>query len=101
MDPVKEDDQTWNLWTWMAYWASHSLNLGTWETAVSILAVGLSLREAIPIVSPPPLSIIHSGIMGFTHSNQRVNSDFNHSNKAGDFALIIQNKTTNHVIICF
>jgi NCS1 family nucleobase:cation symporter-1 len=20
MDPVKPEDQTWNMWTWMAYW---------------------------------------------------------------------------------
>jgi nucleobase:cation symporter-1, NCS1 family len=50
MDPVKIEDQTWTLWTWMAYWATDTINLGTWETASSILAVGLSWREAIPIV---------------------------------------------------
>jgi NCS1 family nucleobase:cation symporter-1 len=51
MDPVKIENQTWTLWTWMAYWATDTINLGTWETASSILAVGLSWREAIPIVS--------------------------------------------------
>jgi hypothetical protein len=50
MDPVKIENQTWTLWTWMAYWATDTINLGTWETASSILAVGLSWREAIPIV---------------------------------------------------
>jgi hypothetical protein len=51
MDPVKIENQTWTLWTWMAYWATDTINLGTWETASSILSVGLSWREAIPIVS--------------------------------------------------
>ncbi|KAG0645599.1 putative permease [Hyphodiscus hymeniophilus] len=50
MDPVKIENQTWSLWTWMAYWATDTINLGTWETASSILAVGLSWREAIPII---------------------------------------------------
>lgn len=52
MDPVKPENQTWSIWTWMAYWATDTLNLGTWETASSILALGLSWREAIPAVSP-------------------------------------------------
>jgi NCS1 family nucleobase:cation symporter-1 len=50
MDPVKIENQTWTLWTWMAYWATDTINLGTWETASSILAAGLSWREAIPII---------------------------------------------------
>ena len=37
MDPVPVEDQTWTLWTWMAYWATDTINLGTWET-VSIHA---------------------------------------------------------------
>ncbi|KAH6672321.1 permease for cytosine/purines, uracil, thiamine, allantoin-domain-containing protein [Halenospora varia] len=50
MDPVKPENQTWTLWTWMAYWATDTINLGTWETASAILAVGLSWREAIPAI---------------------------------------------------
>ncbi|ESZ91094.1 putative Uncharacterized permease [Sclerotinia borealis F-4128] len=50
MDPVKIENQTWTLWTWMAYWATDTINLGTWETASGILAVGLTWREAIPIM---------------------------------------------------
>jgi NCS1 family nucleobase:cation symporter-1 len=34
----------------MAYWATDTINLGTWETASSIIAVGLTWREAIPIM---------------------------------------------------
>ncbi|PMD33657.1 hypothetical protein L207DRAFT_438127 [Hyaloscypha variabilis F] len=50
MDPVKIENQTWTLWTWMAYWATDTINLGTWETASSILSVGLTWRDAIPII---------------------------------------------------
>lgn len=50
MDPVPVADQTWSVWTILAYWASDLINLSTWETAGSVLAVGLSWREAIPIM---------------------------------------------------
>ncbi|KAF4616222.1 hypothetical protein G7Y89_g15185 [Cudoniella acicularis] len=50
MDPTPLENQTWSLWTWMAYWATDTINLGTWETASAILAVGLSWREAIPAI---------------------------------------------------
>jgi len=50
MDPVPIEHQTWSMWTWMAYWATDTINLGTWQTASSIIAVGLSWREAIPAV---------------------------------------------------
>lgn len=50
MDPVKIENQTWTLWTWMAYWATDTINLGTWETASSIISVGLTWRDAIPIM---------------------------------------------------
>ena len=53
MDPVPVEYQTWNMWTWMAYWATDTINLGTWQTASSIIAVGLSWREAVPAVSSP------------------------------------------------
>jgi NCS1 family nucleobase:cation symporter-1 len=33
-----------------AYWATDTINLGTWETASAIIKVGLSWREAIPII---------------------------------------------------
>lgn len=31
-------------------WATDTINLGTWETASSIIAVGLTWRDAIPIM---------------------------------------------------
>ncbi|KAJ9640695.1 hypothetical protein H2204_003324 [Knufia peltigerae] len=50
MDPVPPEYQTWTLFTWMAYWATDTINLGTWETASSVIAVGLNWRDAIPIM---------------------------------------------------
>lgn len=34
----------------MGYWASDAINIGTWQTASSIIAVGLSWKDALPIV---------------------------------------------------
>ncbi|KAI1474158.1 permease for cytosine/purines, uracil, thiamine, allantoin-domain-containing protein [Daldinia eschscholtzii] len=50
MDPTPIEDQTWDTWTILAYWATDTINLATWQTASAILAVGLSWREAIPIM---------------------------------------------------
>jgi nucleobase:cation symporter-1, NCS1 family len=50
MDPVPMEARTWSVWTILAYWSSDLINLTTWQTASSILAVGLSWREAIPIM---------------------------------------------------
>ncbi|KAK0368458.1 NCS1 nucleoside transporter [Colletotrichum limetticola] len=50
MDPVPVPMRTWSLWTILAYWSTDLMNLSTLQTAGSILAVGLSWREAIPIM---------------------------------------------------
>ncbi|MCJ1416074.1 hypothetical protein MMC32_002409 [Xylographa parallela] len=50
MDPVPVENQTWTIWTWMAYWATDTINLGTWETASSVIAVGLNWHDAIPVM---------------------------------------------------
>lgn len=44
------EHQNWSSWSIIAYWATDVLNLTTWQTASAILAVGLSWREAIPIM---------------------------------------------------
>lgn len=53
MDPVPAEEQTWSVWTWMAYWGTECISLGTWQTGGSMLSAGLSWREAIPAVSVP------------------------------------------------
>jgi len=50
MDPVPLQYQTWTNWTWIAYWASDCINVATWETASGIISVGLTWRDAIPII---------------------------------------------------
>ncbi|KAF2724151.1 uridine permease-like protein Fui1 [Polychaeton citri CBS 116435] len=50
MDPTPPEDQTWTIWTWMGYWCADMLNLGTWQTASAIITVGLTWREAIPVM---------------------------------------------------
>lgn len=50
MDPTPMEDRTWTVWSILAYWATDVINLGTWETASSIVSAGLSWREAIPIM---------------------------------------------------
>ncbi|CAK7224800.1 hypothetical protein SBRCBS47491_005676 [Sporothrix bragantina] len=50
MDPVAPEDQTWSAYTWMAYWATEVVSLGSWQTGGSMLSAGLSWREAIPAV---------------------------------------------------
>ncbi|THX41730.1 uridine permease-like protein Fui1 [Aureobasidium pullulans] len=57
MDPVPIEDQTWSMWTWVAYWATDMINLGTWETASSIIQVGLTWRDAIPIMAVGTLCV--------------------------------------------
>ncbi|KAI0400094.1 NCS1 nucleoside transporter [Xylaria palmicola] len=50
MDPTPPEHQNWSVWSIIAYWATDVLNLTTWQTASAILDVGLSWREAIPIM---------------------------------------------------
>ncbi|KAI1333923.1 NCS1 nucleoside transporter [Xylariaceae sp. FL0016] len=50
MDPTPIEDQTWSIWSILAYWATDTINLATWEAASAVLAAGLSWREAIPIM---------------------------------------------------
>ncbi|PSK56743.1 hypothetical protein B9Z65_6367 [Elsinoe australis] len=57
MDPVPYEDQTWTIWTWMAYWATDMINLGTWQTASSIIAVGLTWRDSLPIMAVGTLCV--------------------------------------------
>ncbi|KAI1324650.1 permease for cytosine/purines, uracil, thiamine, allantoin-domain-containing protein [Xylariaceae sp. FL0255] len=50
MDPTPLKDQTWGIGSIIAYWATDVVNLATWQNASAVLAVGLSWREAIPIM---------------------------------------------------
>ncbi len=39
------------MWALIAYWFSDAFNAATWEFASSILAIGLSYRDAVGIVA--------------------------------------------------
>ncbi|KAK7986998.1 permease [Apiospora saccharicola] len=66
--PTPPKDQTWTIWTITTYWACNIINLSGWETASGILSVGLSWREAIPIMMVANLCVaipmVLNGAMG-------------------------------------
>ncbi|KAL0952723.1 hypothetical protein HGRIS_006956 [Hohenbuehelia grisea] len=51
MDPVPPHARTWNTWSYIAYWVSDATNIAVWELASSMLAVGLSWRQALPAIA--------------------------------------------------
>ncbi|KAJ6513251.1 permease for cytosine/purines, uracil, thiamine, allantoin-domain-containing protein [Mycena sanguinolenta] len=51
MDPVPEHLRTWTTWNYVAYWISDSTNTASWELASSMIAVGLSWRQALPAIA--------------------------------------------------
>ena len=51
MDPVLPEDRTWTTWDYIAYWVSDATNAGIWQLASSMLAVGLSWRQALPAIA--------------------------------------------------
>ncbi|KAF9004841.1 NCS1 nucleoside transporter family [Hymenopellis radicata] len=51
MDPVAPEDRTWSTRNYVAYWISDATNTAVWELASSMLAVGLSWRQALPAIA--------------------------------------------------
>jgi len=51
MDPVSKQDRTWSSWDYVVYWISDAANAATWQMASSMLAVGLSWRQALPAIA--------------------------------------------------
>jgi cytosine/uracil/thiamine/allantoin permease len=51
MDPVLPKDRTWTSWDYIAYWVSDATNAATWQLASSMLAVGLSWRQALSAIA--------------------------------------------------
>ncbi|KAF8517332.1 cytosine-purine permease [Gautieria morchelliformis] len=50
LDPVPPEKQTWKMFDYFTYWISDAFSIATWEIASSILALGLSWKDAIPII---------------------------------------------------
>jgi NCS1 family nucleobase:cation symporter-1 len=51
MDPVPLDKRTWTMFNYVAYWISDTANAATWALASSMLAIGLSWRQALPAIA--------------------------------------------------
>ncbi|KAJ5973204.1 hypothetical protein N7481_010414 [Penicillium waksmanii] len=51
LDPIARLDRKWGVASLIAYWISDAFNAATWQFASSIIAVGLTYREALAIVA--------------------------------------------------
>ncbi|KAG8827743.1 hypothetical protein FRC19_000752 [Serendipita sp. 401] len=51
MDVTPPEKRTWGMVTWVLYWVSDALNVASYELASSMLAVGLSWRQALPAIA--------------------------------------------------
>ncbi|KAF9006929.1 NCS1 nucleoside transporter family [Cyathus striatus] len=51
MDPVPPEGRTWGTWNYVAYWVSDATNVAVWQLASSMLAIGLSWRQALPAIA--------------------------------------------------
>ncbi|KAG9311061.1 cytosine-purine [Chiua virens] len=47
MDPVPPHLRTWTTWSYITYWLSDSATIPVWEVGGSMLAIGLSWRQAL------------------------------------------------------
>ncbi|KAJ7494742.1 cytosine-purine permease [Mycena galericulata] len=57
MDPVAPHLRTWTTWNYVFYWISDATNTASWELASSMIAVGLSWRQALPAIAVAHLII--------------------------------------------
>ncbi|KAF7785216.1 hypothetical protein Agabi119p4_1381 [Agaricus bisporus var. burnettii] len=51
MDPVPPKQRTWSTWNYVAYWLSDATSIANWQLASSMLAVGLSWKQALPAIA--------------------------------------------------
>ena len=51
LDPIRRENRKWTIFSLIAYWLSDAFNAATWEFASSMLAIGLSYKDAIAIVA--------------------------------------------------
>jgi NCS1 family nucleobase:cation symporter-1 len=48
--PSPQSRQTWNTWSFIAFWWSESWNVSTWSIGSSLITVGASIRDALLVV---------------------------------------------------
>ncbi|KAG6884970.1 hypothetical protein C0993_006934 [Termitomyces sp. T159_Od127] len=51
MDPVPPTLRTWTTWNFIAYWVSDATHVAMWQFASSLLAVGLTWRQALAAIA--------------------------------------------------
>ena len=51
LDPIRRADRKWSVYALIAYWFSDAFNAATWEFASSVIAIGLSYKDAVGIVA--------------------------------------------------
>lgn len=51
MDPVPPQQRTWSTLNYVAYWVSDATAISNWQLASSMLAVGLSWKQALPAIA--------------------------------------------------
>ncbi|KAF5353440.1 hypothetical protein D9756_008119 [Leucocoprinus leucothites] len=51
MDPVPPHKRTWSTLNYVSYWISDATNVPGWQLAGSMLAVGLSWKQALPAIA--------------------------------------------------
>ncbi|GAA5994946.1 uncharacterized protein JCM10292_004445 [Rhodotorula paludigena] len=49
LDPVPREKRTWGLLSTVSYWCSDQFSPSSWSLGASLIAMGLTAREAIPI----------------------------------------------------
>ncbi|KAF9043599.1 cytosine-purine permease [Hymenopellis radicata] len=50
MEPVPPEKRTWSTRNYIAYWVTASTNIAVWQFGSSMLAIGLSWRQAFPAI---------------------------------------------------
>ncbi|GLB40658.1 putative cytosine-purine permease [Lyophyllum shimeji] len=51
MDPVPVPQRTWTTWNFIAYWISDATHVAMWQFASSMLAIGLTWRQALVAIA--------------------------------------------------
>lgn len=51
MDPVPPHRRSWSTLNYVAYWVSDATNIAGWQMAGSMLAIGLSWKQALPAIA--------------------------------------------------
>ncbi|KAG6873098.1 hypothetical protein C0995_002941 [Termitomyces sp. Mi166 len=51
MDPVPPSQRTWSTWNYISYWVSDAAQVAMWQFASSMLAIGLTWRQALAAIT--------------------------------------------------